>query len=147
MMLAAARSVAIGSVLALGACADAREPGREIVWESERVAPSGAPQAAAEDGCREYTQTVRIAGEERQIFGRACPQPDGSWRIAPPPAAVPQQRAPVTVTRVVPAYPYPYYAPYPYYYPRPYFGSAFFFSHRHHHHRHGHHHHRHWHRR
>jgi len=31
--------------------------------------------------CREYQQTVVIGGEERQAFGTACRQPDGSWRI------------------------------------------------------------------
>lgn len=29
--------------------------------------------------CREYTQTVVIAGEEQQAYGTACRQPDGSW--------------------------------------------------------------------
>jgi hypothetical protein len=150
----AVRSAAIGSMLVLGACAAEREAGREIVWDTERVEPSTTAPAAAgagagnapgldADGCREYTQTIRIGDEEHQAFGRACLQPDGSWRIHPPangPAA--GQAVPAPAATAVPAYPY-------YYAPPAFFGSAFFFSH--HHHRHKHHHHgyrhRHGHRR
>lgn len=31
--------------------------------------------------CREFLQTVTIAGEEQQAYGTACRQPDGSWKI------------------------------------------------------------------
>ena len=31
--------------------------------------------------CREYTQTVYIGGEPQAAYGRACRQPDGSWKI------------------------------------------------------------------
>jgi surface antigen len=31
--------------------------------------------------CREYQQTVVIGGEERQAYGTACRQPDGTWKI------------------------------------------------------------------
>ncbi len=31
--------------------------------------------------CREYTQTVSIGGEPQEAYGRACRQPDGSWKI------------------------------------------------------------------
>jgi len=31
--------------------------------------------------CREYQETVTIGGQQRQAFGQACQQPDGSWRI------------------------------------------------------------------
>lgn len=31
--------------------------------------------------CREYTQTVIIAGRREQGYGTACRQPDGSWQI------------------------------------------------------------------
>ncbi|MGE5190478.1 MAG: RT0821/Lpp0805 family surface protein [Gemmatimonadota bacterium] len=31
--------------------------------------------------CREYQQTVIIGGEEQRAYGRACRQPDGSWKI------------------------------------------------------------------
>lgn len=31
--------------------------------------------------CREYTQTIKIAGREQPAYGTACRQPDGSWLI------------------------------------------------------------------
>ncbi len=31
--------------------------------------------------CREYIQTVTVAGEEQQAYGTACRQPDGSWMV------------------------------------------------------------------
>jgi surface antigen len=31
--------------------------------------------------CREYRQTVKIGDEEREAYGTACREPDGSWRI------------------------------------------------------------------
>lgn len=43
-------------------------------------APAPAPSAATGQ-CREYTSTLMIAGRPQQVFGTACLQPDGSWRI------------------------------------------------------------------
>ena len=31
--------------------------------------------------CREYRQTITVGGKTEQAYGRACRQPDGSWRI------------------------------------------------------------------
>ena len=31
--------------------------------------------------CREYTQTVVVAGQKQQAYGTACRQPDGTWLI------------------------------------------------------------------
>jgi surface antigen len=31
--------------------------------------------------CREYIQTVIVAGKEQQAYGTACRQPDGSWMV------------------------------------------------------------------
>ena len=31
--------------------------------------------------CREYIQTVMVAGKEQQAYGTACRQPDGTWMI------------------------------------------------------------------
>lgn len=31
--------------------------------------------------CREYTATALIGGQKQQIYGTACRQPDGSWKI------------------------------------------------------------------
>lgn len=35
----------------------------------------------AEGPCREYTLDANIGGRTEQIYGTACRQPDGSWRI------------------------------------------------------------------
>ena len=34
-----------------------------------------------EGPCREYTMEAEIGGRTEQIYGTACRQPDGSWRI------------------------------------------------------------------
>ncbi|RDD62548.1 RT0821/Lpp0805 family surface protein [Ferruginivarius sediminum] len=31
--------------------------------------------------CREFQQTVIVAGEEQQAYGTACRQPDGTWKV------------------------------------------------------------------
>lgn len=31
--------------------------------------------------CREYTQTVTVAGKSQQAYGTACRQPDGTWQV------------------------------------------------------------------
>ena len=50
-----------------------------------RLAPARPRMPVAYDPrrpyCREYQRTVRIGGRERQSYGRACLQPDGSWKI------------------------------------------------------------------
>lgn len=40
-----------------------------------------AYQAPSGEYCREYTQTINVGGREERAFGRACRQPDGSWRV------------------------------------------------------------------
>ena len=41
------------------------------------------PNAGAQQGdnCREYQSTVTIDGRPQPTYGRACLQPDGTWRI------------------------------------------------------------------
>lgn len=170
MVVTAARFAAIGFILALGACADTPEAQTtpQIAWESDSPnPPATAPTESAEaqgaeaprrdsntalgntasdaSGCREFTQTVRVGGEEHQAVGRVCPQPDGSWRVVGLPV-VPGQ-APVSPPAGAYASPYrypyyPYYRYYPYY---PYYGSSVFLGssfifrgHRRHHHHHHH---------
>lgn len=36
---------------------------------------------SADGPCREYTLDARIGGRTEQVYGTACRQPDGSWRI------------------------------------------------------------------
>ncbi|MCB9990616.1 MAG: glycine zipper 2TM domain-containing protein [Rhodospirillales bacterium] len=33
--------------------------------------------------CREFQQTVTIAGQQQKAYGTACRQPDGNWKIQP----------------------------------------------------------------
>ena len=35
----------------------------------------------AEGPCREYTVEAMIAGKKDTVYGTACRQPDGSWRV------------------------------------------------------------------
>lgn len=42
----------------------------------KRKAPTGKPQY-----CREYLSEATINGEKQKIYGKACRQPDGSWKV------------------------------------------------------------------
>jgi hypothetical protein len=105
------------------------------------IAPGPATVATDDPNCRDYTALATIAGEQQQIVGRACRQPDGSWRIV---EGTPEQPGQVILVYPPPppAYGYPY--PYPYY---PWFwgppfavGASFVFFSGHGHHFGGHHH-------
>lgn len=37
--------------------------------------------ASAEGPCREFTMDGYVGGKKEQVYGTACRQPDGSWRI------------------------------------------------------------------
>jgi surface antigen len=39
--------------------------------------------ATNEGPCREYTTTAVIGGRTEKVYGRACRQNDGSWRVIP----------------------------------------------------------------
>jgi hypothetical protein len=44
--------------------------------------PVPAPTPDTTSGqCREYSSTTVIAGTPQQVYGTACLQPDGTWRI------------------------------------------------------------------
>jgi len=38
-------------------------------------------RAGGRQPCREYTTTVNIGGKRQQIYGTACRQSDGSWKV------------------------------------------------------------------
>jgi len=59
-----------------------------IVWDnpsnSNRVIVTPTAEGRQEGTgayCREYQQTIIVGGRSEQAFGRACQQPDGSWKI------------------------------------------------------------------
>lgn len=43
------------------------------------ITPTQTFQKPSGEYCREYTQTVTIAGKDQQMYGTACRQPDGTW--------------------------------------------------------------------
>lgn len=45
------------------------------------VTPMRSYRTADGEPCREYNQSVFIAGEEQQAYGTACRDADGTWRI------------------------------------------------------------------
>jgi surface antigen len=48
---------------------------------SGAITPVKTYQTAQGQYCREYTQTVTVAGQQQQAYGTACRQPDGTWLI------------------------------------------------------------------
>jgi surface antigen len=62
-------------------------PGQSLPWRNPDSGNSGSitPQAPYQnpDGtyCREYTQNINVGGQKQQAYGKACRQPDGSWKI------------------------------------------------------------------
>jgi surface antigen len=48
---------------------------------SGTVTPTRTYQASSGQYCREYQQTVTVGGRTENAFGKACRQPDGSWKV------------------------------------------------------------------
>jgi surface antigen len=48
---------------------------------SGTVTPTETYQTASGNHCREYQQTVTIGGKTERAHGRACREPDGTWKI------------------------------------------------------------------
>lgn len=47
-----------------------------------QVTPVSTFQNGAGQYCREYTTDAVVGGRKQQLYGTACRQPDGSWRLA-----------------------------------------------------------------
>ena len=62
-------------------------PGLSLPWRNPVSGNYGSvvPQAVyrGADGayCREFQQTIVVNGQQQQGYGKACRQPDGSWKI------------------------------------------------------------------
>lgn len=61
--------------------------GQQITWNNPNNGNSGTI-VPTRDGydqsgayCREFQQTIVVSGRQQQGYGKACQQPDGSWRI------------------------------------------------------------------
>ena len=61
--------------------------GQTSTWQnpdsghSGTFTPTGTFQNTSGQYCREYQSTVTIDGQQEVAHGRACRQPDGSWKI------------------------------------------------------------------
>ena len=55
----------------------------EFIPAPTMIADQSSPTYYNEYGqqCREYQTTGRISGSRGQLYGTACLQPDGSWRV------------------------------------------------------------------
>lgn len=66
---------------------DRAPDGQTITWADPRsearyaVAPTRTYREDDGRYCREYLSTATIGGEVRQVYGRACRQPDRAWEI------------------------------------------------------------------
>jgi len=64
------------------------EDGQKIAWDNPdngaryQITPTKTVQVADNRYCREYTSVATIGGKTETTYGRACRQPDGSWRLA-----------------------------------------------------------------
>ncbi len=61
--------------------------GQQITWSNPQNGNNGVI-TPVRDGydqggayCREFQQTITVGNQKQQGYGRACQQPDGSWKI------------------------------------------------------------------
>jgi surface antigen len=63
------------------------QPNQPLPWQNQRsgnsgiIVPGEYYQTAQGQYCRAFEQTITIGGETEQGSGKACRQPDGSWRV------------------------------------------------------------------
>ncbi|MBL4612392.1 MAG: hypothetical protein JKY91_01470 [Emcibacter sp.] len=61
--------------------------GQTSTWYNPDSGNSGSysPEPAYQDTtgayCREYQQTITVGGKTEEAYGKACRQPDGTWKI------------------------------------------------------------------
>jgi len=71
----------------MGNALETQPVGQPAYWQNQKTGASYTvvpTKNVAVDGnryCREYTTTATIAGKQQQVYGTACRQPDGSWKI------------------------------------------------------------------
>ena len=62
-------------------------PNQVLPWRNPKsgtygtVTPGPVQQVASGQYCREFQQTIIVAGHEQQGHGRACRQQDGTWHL------------------------------------------------------------------
>lgn len=61
--------------------------GQSTKWQnpdsgnSGTLMPTKTYQRPSGEYCREYQQTVTIGNKTQEAFGKACRQPDGTWKV------------------------------------------------------------------
>jgi len=61
--------------------------GQPAYWQNQKtganytVVPTKNVTVDGNQYCREYRSTANIAGKNQQVYGTACRQPDGSWKV------------------------------------------------------------------
>ncbi|MEO9901228.1 RT0821/Lpp0805 family surface protein [Nisaea sp.] len=61
--------------------------GKPTVWKNPdsgnhgTVTPTSTYKTVRGEYCREFTQTIFIGGKSEEGVGKACRQPDGTWKI------------------------------------------------------------------
>jgi hypothetical protein len=88
---------AAAGLLTLAACETTSPQSEDITWNAPRsgeatttnspplttpqtAAPAPQAKAPTEPECREYQTTVTIDGKPEKAYGKACRQPDGTWK-------------------------------------------------------------------
>jgi surface antigen len=71
----------------VGQALEHAEDGQQIAWDNPQtgaqyqMVPTRTVQGSDGRYCREYTATSVVSGRDQQTYGRACRQPDGSWKL------------------------------------------------------------------
>jgi len=61
--------------------------GQQITWNNPEngnfgtITPVRDGYSSTGAYCREFQQTIVVGGQKQQGYGRACQQPDGTWKI------------------------------------------------------------------
>lgn len=61
--------------------------GQQVTWNNPRsgnagtITPVRDGYASSGAYCREFQQTITVGGQRQQAYGKACRQPDNSWKI------------------------------------------------------------------
>lgn len=61
--------------------------GQPAYWQNQKtgasytVVPTKNVTVNGNRYCREYRSVADIAGKQQQVYGKACRQPDGSWKV------------------------------------------------------------------
>lgn len=62
------------------------QTGQTVAWQNPdngstyHVTPTRTYQTKSGTPCREYTTTAVIDGQQQEVVGKACRQPDGTWK-------------------------------------------------------------------